>query len=98
MSINSYSQAIDFLKKNKHTWVVTGVAGFIGSNLMQKLLELDQKVIGLDNLSTGYLKNIEEVKSKFDKEFLKKNFVFHEIDIIDYNACLKIFQDAASHL
>src|SRR5712672_2565376 len=42
------------------TWLVTGVAGFIGSHLLEVLLKLDQRVVGLDNFSTGYQKNHEE--------------------------------------
>jgi UDP-N-acetylglucosamine 4-epimerase len=45
------------------TWLVTGVAGFIGSNLLETLLKLDQHVVGLDNFATGYQHNLEEVKS-----------------------------------
>jgi len=39
-------------------WLVTGVAGFIGSNLLETLLRLDQKVIGLDNFATGSPRNL----------------------------------------
>ncbi|MES3025508.1 MAG: NAD-dependent epimerase/dehydratase family protein [Pseudomonadota bacterium] len=46
-----------------HTWLVTGVAGFIGSNLLETLLTLDQRVVGLDNFSTGYRRNLDEVES-----------------------------------
>ena len=42
------------LKNNKKSWLVTGAAGFIGSNLVEALLRLDQKVVGLDNFSTGF--------------------------------------------
>jgi UDP-N-acetylglucosamine/UDP-N-acetyl-alpha-D-glucosaminouronate 4-epimerase len=45
------------------TWLVTGVAGFIGSNILEKLLDLDQYVVGLDNFSTGYQKNLDEVRA-----------------------------------
>ena len=44
-------------------WLVTGVAGFIGSSLLEELLKLGQSVIGLDNFSTGYLHNLEDVKN-----------------------------------
>lgn len=45
------------------TWLVTGVAGFIGSNLLEALLRLDQHVVGLDNFATGHQRNLNEVQS-----------------------------------
>ncbi len=51
------------LLREQHTWCVTGVAGFIGSNILEILLKLNQKVVGLDNFSTGYQKNLDEVKA-----------------------------------
>ena len=51
------------LKAAPKTWLVTGVAGFIGSNLLETLLQLDQRVVGLDNFSTGKKKNLAEVRS-----------------------------------
>lgn len=68
-----------------NTWLVTGCAGFIGSNLVDELLRQGQTVIGLDNLSTGYLKNIE----KYTKD---KNFTFFEIDIRNYKDLLAVFK------
>ncbi|WP_307606772.1 NAD-dependent epimerase/dehydratase family protein [Variovorax boronicumulans] len=47
----------------RHVWLVTGVAGFIGSNLLETLLKLDQQVVGLDNFATGHLRNLEEVRT-----------------------------------
>ena len=44
-------------------WLITGVAGFIGSNLLEALLQLDQTVVGLDNFATGHQRNLDEVKS-----------------------------------
>lgn len=55
------------LLNEKHTWLITGVAGFIGSNLLETLLKLNQNVIGLDNFSTGHQHNIDEVKSIVEK-------------------------------
>lgn len=51
------------LRETPSTWLVTGVAGFIGSNLLESLLKLDQRVVGLDNFATGYQHNLDEVKS-----------------------------------
>src|SRR5689334_2995508 len=44
------------------TWLVTGAAGFIGSNLLAALLGLDQRVVGLDNFSTGFRRNLDQVR------------------------------------
>ena len=51
------------LSTDPRTWLVTGVAGFIGSNLLEALLKLDQRVIGLDNFATGHQRNLDEVQS-----------------------------------
>ena len=51
------------LPKKPCTWLVTGVAGFIGSNLLEALLKLDQRVVGLDNFATGHQRNLEEVQT-----------------------------------
>ncbi len=45
------------------TWLITGVAGFIGSNLLETLLKLDQHVVGLDNFATGHQRNLDEVQT-----------------------------------
>jgi len=50
------------LKKSSRTWLVTGAAGFIGSNLVEALLKLDQRVVGLDNFATGHRKNLNQLK------------------------------------
>lgn len=51
------------LAKASHTWLVTGCAGFIGSNLVEALLKANQKVVGLDNFATGHQRNLDEVQS-----------------------------------
>jgi len=58
-----YSQLKARLVDEPHTWLVTGVAGFIGSNLLETLLTLNQRVVGLDNFATGHQRNLDEVKS-----------------------------------
>lgn len=63
MTHTSYAQLREHLPKNPRTWLVTGVAGFIGSHLLEQLLLLDQRVIGIDNLSTGKAQNLEEVRA-----------------------------------
>src|ERR1051326_8276890 len=59
----SYQELQSTLRATPRTWLVTGAAGFIGSNILEKLLELDQHVIGLDNFSTGYESNLDEVRA-----------------------------------
>ena len=58
-----YNELRNDLAANPRTWLVTGVAGFIGSNLLEELLALGQNVIGLDNFSTGYQSNIDDVQA-----------------------------------
>ena len=55
-----YEKLQEYLKNNQSIWLITGVAGFIGSNLLEKLLILNQKVVGLDNFDTGYQHNIDQ--------------------------------------
>jgi len=61
--MSKYDEVQAELKANPRTWLITGVAGFIGSNLLEKLLLLDQSVIGLDNFSTGHQHNLDEVQT-----------------------------------
>ncbi|MEZ8225887.1 NAD-dependent epimerase/dehydratase family protein [Vibrio splendidus] len=68
------------------TWLVTGVAGFIGSNLLETLLKLNQKVVGLDNFATGHQRNLDEVKGLVEVNQWD-NFTFIEGDIRNYEAC-----------
>lgn len=70
------------------TWLVTGVAGFIGSNLLETLLKLNQTVVGLDNFATGHQHNLDEVKSLVS-EAQWNNFTFHQGDIREYSDCEK---------
>lgn len=69
------------------TWLVTGCAGFIGSNLVENLLKLGQKVVGLDNFSTGKQHNLTQVQQIVGAE-LWQQFRFIEADIRDPAACL----------
>jgi UDP-N-acetylglucosamine 4-epimerase len=68
------------------TWLITGVAGFIGSNLLEALLKLDQRVTGLDDFSTGKRPNLEQVRALVPSEQWK-NFRFIEGSICDPEAC-----------
>jgi UDP-N-acetylglucosamine 4-epimerase len=67
-------------------WLISGVAGFIGSNLLETLLKLDQFVVGLDNFATGHLHNLEEVKQQVSPEQWSR-FKLIEGDIRDLEAC-----------
>ena len=58
-----YEQVQTELRQNPQTWLVTGVAGFIGSHLLETLLHLNQRVVGLDNFATGHQRNLDEVQT-----------------------------------
>lgn len=70
----------------QYTWLVTGIAGFIGSNLLEALLQLNQKVVGLDNFSTGHQSNLDEVKC-IVTPVQWKNFSFIKADICNLADC-----------
>ena len=85
-------QLQEHLKNNQNTWLITGVAGFIGSNLLEKLLILDQKVVGLDNFDTGYQQNIDQAiedANKASNKNLSNNFKFINGDIRKLEDCKK---------
>jgi UDP-N-acetylglucosamine 4-epimerase len=70
----------------QHTWLVTGCAGFIGSNLIESLLQRGQKVVGLDNFSTGFQHNLDQVEAAVGRETWKR-FRFIEGDIRSLDTC-----------
>ena len=74
------------IKGAQRSWLVTGAAGFIGSHLVENLLALDQKVVGLDNFSTGKRENLELVR-RAAGEARWKNFRFVEGDIRALDTC-----------
>ena len=84
--MTKFEQIRDELKSDPKTWLVTGVAGFIGSNILEILLTLDQTVIGLDNLSTGYGHNLDNVRKIVGDEKWTR-FNFHEGDIRSLDDC-----------
>ena len=84
--MTAYKQIQVELQKYPKTWLVTGVAGFIGSNLLEKLLKLDQRVVGLDNFTTGHQKNLDEVEGLVTRDQWKR-FNFIEGDIRELNDC-----------
>lgn len=74
------------LQKEPKIWLITGVAGFIGSNLLETLLLLNQKAVGLDNFATGYQRNLAEVQSLVSAQQWQR-FNFIEGDIRNYQDC-----------
>jgi len=76
----------EYLQTHQHHWLITGVAGFIGSNLLETLLKLNQKVTGLDNFSTGYKYNLDEVQGLVSPQAWQ-NFNFIEGDICNLEDC-----------
>ncbi len=80
-----YVQVREQLRASPRAWLVTGAAGFIGSNLVQELLSLGQTVVGLDNFSTGYQSNLDDAVAGSDEH--GGSFRFIEGDIRDLDAC-----------
>ncbi|RSR13506.1 NAD-dependent epimerase/dehydratase family protein, partial [Acinetobacter baumannii] len=76
------------LKQQPKKWLITGVAGFIGSNLLETLLKLDQSVVGLDNFATGHQYNLEEVQGLVTSEQWAR-FTFIQGDIRNLEECQK---------
>ena len=83
---NNFNEIKKRLKKSPKKWLITGVAGFIGSNLLETLLILDQSVIGIDNFSTGFKKNLLQVKNLVSRKQWKK-FKFIKGNICNYKLC-----------
>jgi UDP-N-acetylglucosamine 4-epimerase len=76
------------LQYSPKTWLITGTAGFIGSNLLEHLLKLNQNVIGLDNFATGHRRNLDEVQSLVTPEQWAR-FAFIDGDIRNEEDCAK---------
>ena len=85
-SSKHYVEVLDSLKGTPKRWLVTGCAGFIGSNLIEALLKQDQEVVGIDNFVTGYRHNLEEVERLVTDEQWSR-FRLIEGDIQDLNVC-----------
>jgi UDP-N-acetylglucosamine 4-epimerase len=82
----SYENLATQLKTSRRSWLITGVAGFIGSNLLETLLKLEQRVVGLDNFSTGFQHNLDEVRSLVSEKQWQR-FTFIEGDIRAVETC-----------
>jgi len=90
--MTKYEHLQNHLITNQHTWLITGVAGFIGSNLLEALLTLNQKIIGLDNFETGYQHNIDQAMQDANKATGKDQsslFNFIKGDIRELENCQK---------
>jgi UDP-N-acetylglucosamine 4-epimerase len=86
LPMTEYQDALKHLQTRQYRWLITGVAGFIGSNLLEALLRLNQKVSGLDNFSTGHRHNLQQVKEAVGEESWA-NFSFIEGDIRELDMC-----------
>lgn len=84
-----YESIRNQLRMEPKTWLVTGVAGFIGSNLLEHLLRLDQRVAGLDNFSTGKQSNLQEVRNSVT-DYQWRRFHFIEGDIRNLDTCHEV--------
>ncbi len=89
--MSKYEEIQEELRSSPRTWLITGVAGFIGSNLLEKLLLLNQKVVGIDNFETGYQHNLdmalEDAGRHSGRSDLQQNFTFIEGDIRNLEDC-----------
>lgn len=81
-----YESLLRTLPEAPYTWLITGVAGFIGSNLLETLLKLDQRVVGLDNFATGHQRNLDEVQGLVSQEQWER-FTFITGDIRNLDEC-----------
>lgn len=84
--MSAYSDLTKSMTAQPSRWLITGVAGFIGSNLLEHLLKLGQTVVGLDNFLTGYQKNLDMVRDIVGPEAWRR-FTFIEGDIRDIDTC-----------
>ena len=90
--MNKYDKLLEYLKNNQITWLITGAAGFIGSNLLEMLLVLNQKIVGIDNFDTGHQYNIDQAikdANKISGKDLTVNFKFIHGDIAKLDDCKK---------
>ena len=84
--MSQYQTVCEQLQQAPKTWLITGVAGFIGSNLLETLLKLNQNVVGLDNFATGHQHNLDEVQSLVKPEQWA-NFKLYKGDIRNFEDC-----------
>ena len=82
----TYEKLAQGLRAEPKTWLVTGVAGFIGSHLLESLLQFGQQVVGVDNFATGHRRNLEEVRAVVG-DTVWWRFRFLEGDIANLETC-----------
>ncbi len=99
--MSAYTELQAELKSAPKNWLVTGAAGFIGSNLAEALLKLHQHVVGLDNFSTGKPSNLQQIRNRIP-EHQWRNFDFREGSVDDFQTCQRacvgvdfVFHEAA---
>lgn len=90
--MTAYNDLLSTLPVSPKTWLVTGVAGFVGCNLLERLLTLGQRVIGLDNFATGHRHNLEQIRAVVTPEQWAR-FSFIEGDIRNLEECRKACAD-----
>jgi UDP-N-acetylglucosamine 4-epimerase len=83
-TVNKFENVQQHLREHSYHWLVTGAAGFIGSNLVEALLKLNQRVTGLDNFATGHPHNLAQVKESVGSDaWVKFNFIDGDIRQLD---------------
>ena len=93
MSVTERAQWAERVGAEARMWLVTGAAGFIGSNLVERLLTLGHSVVGLDNFATGHGRNLEDVRAQVGEPAWKR-FRFVEGDICDLGTCHDVCRGA----
>lgn len=86
--MNRFTDVKEQLRESRYHWLVTGAAGFIGSNLVEALLNLNQRVTGLDNFATGHRHNLDQVRELVGEEAWSR-FDFVEGDIRNGADCAR---------
>jgi UDP-N-acetylglucosamine 4-epimerase len=87
--VNKYEKVQHLLMRRRRRWLVTGAAGFIGSNLIEALLRLNQEVVGMDNFATGHQRNLDQVRALVGEEAWGR-FAFVEGDIRSPADCRRV--------
>jgi len=91
--VNKIQDVQQQLRQHSYHWLVTGAAGFIGSNLVEALLRLNQRVTGLDNFATGHQRNLDQVRELVG-ETAWSNFTFLQADIRSPEDCARACEGA----